>query len=252
MPAVIGLALTLLFAAPPPDGRFAEGQSFFVRAAEARSPDLFRKAAEAWEALAAEGVVDARLFVNIGNARTFAGDAGEAVLAYRRALVVEPGDERAAAGLTSVRRTLGLPEPAAGASSGLTRALFFWHDALSFSARRLLFAALWAGGFMLLAASVARRRLRVPAVAAVALGAALLVSIVVSDAAAPGRAEAVLTARTEGRTGDGEFYSASHSAPLPAGAELTVLERRGAWTHARLRDGSSAWLPSARVTPVIP
>ncbi|MCU0727516.1 MAG: hypothetical protein MUE73_17295 [Planctomycetes bacterium] len=96
MPAVIALALSVLFAAP--DGRFEEGLSLFRQAAEARSPEGFRRAAEVFESMAAEGVADARLLVNIGNARAFAGDAGEAVLAYRRALVVDPSDRSAGTG----------------------------------------------------------------------------------------------------------------------------------------------------------
>ena len=55
--------------------------------------------------------------------------------------------------------------------------------------------------------------------------------------------------------GDETFYSPSHSAPLPAGAELVVLERRGGssgWIHGRLRDGSTTWLPAANVEPIVP
>jgi tetratricopeptide (TPR) repeat protein len=265
MPAVIALALAALLAAP--DGRFSEGLSLFRQAAEARSPEGFRRAAAAWEALAAEGAADAKLYVNIGNARAFAGDAGEAVLAYRRALVLDPGEPRAAAGLAAVRRTLGLPEPEAGAGKGLLRTLFFWHDSLSMAARRALLAALWLAGWLLLATRLLQgwkncsEQIFHPwknssgsvftGVCLVAAG-ALLVSLAVSDAEARGREEAVLTTRTEGRTGDGDFYSPSHSAPLPAGAEAEILERRAAWSHVRLRDGSTAWLPAARLAPVLP
>jgi hypothetical protein len=254
MPAVIALALSVLFAAP--DGRFEEGLSLFRQAAEARSPEGFRRAAEVFESMAAEGVADARLLVNIGNARAFAGDAGEAVLAYRRALVVDPSDPRAAAGLTALRRTLGLPEPEDGAGSGLVRALFFWHDSLSMAARRVLFAVLWLAGFALLLRKAGKNDpgsiFPVFAVVCLLAAGALLASLAISDAEARGREEAVLLTRTEGRTGDGDFYSPSHSAPLPAGAEAEVLERRAAWTHVRLRDGSTAWLPAARLAPVIP
>ena len=46
--------------------------------------------------------------------------------------------------------------------------------------------------------------------------------------------------RTEGRAGDGEFYTPSHTTPLPAGAEIRLIERRqNGWIHGRLRDGTT-------------
>jgi len=251
-------------------GEFEEGLARFSKAAETRSREgdaaareLFRQAAARWEALAAKGTVSTRLFTNIGNARAFAGDLGEAVLAYRRALVVDPRNERARRALLAIRSTLGIEDAGRSAESGLVHALFFWHGALSFPTRRTLFAIAWVAGFLLLllcaggrAGVQARfRRLRLPAYLLLVVAAALLTSLAISDAKRPGRDQAVLMVRTQGRTGDGSFYSASHTDPLPAGVELTVLERRGGpagWVQARLRDDSTTWLPGKSVAFVLP
>lgn len=238
-------------------GEFEEGLDLFDGAAKAQAegsaaaPGLFRSAAERWEALAASGTVSTRLYTNIGNARAFAGDLGEAVLAYRRALLIDPGNERARDSLRSLREGFGLEGEGDGASRGLLHALFFWHDALSMSVRRLLFGAFWVGGLLLVVLGRRRRRRRLAGGVLLAVAAALLLSLILSDHSAHDQTDAVLMVRTEGRTGDGDFYSPSHASPLPAGAELAILERRDAWVEARLRDGTRAWLPASALEEVV-
>lgn len=243
-------------------GAFEDGLAAFRRAAAVRekqgegSPEAkarFREAAERWEGLADSGTVSAHLFTNIGNARAFAGDLGPAVLAYRRALVLDPKNERAARSLEAVRKRIGLEAEGDSASTGLLRALFFWHHTLSFGSRWVLFAAFWLGAWVLVLAARRRRRLRFPAALALVVAVALLTSLAVDEGAAADHEGAVLITRTEGRTGDGEVYSPSHTAPLPAGAELDILERRGSgWIHGRLRDGSDTWVRADAVAAVVP
>jgi tetratricopeptide (TPR) repeat protein len=266
MPRLILLAVLSLLslAAPARGGELEEGLALFGRAAEARaregegateSRDLFRSAAAAWRKLAEAGTVSTRLYTNIGNAHAFAGDLGEAVLAYRRALVVDPENDRARDALDAIRAELGVSDRAEDGSVGLLRALFFWHDAFSPGTRRALFGALWVIGIAGLLIARRARRLRLPAAIVTAAAVAVLVSLAVTDRAAAREADAVLMVRTEGRAGDGEFYSASHSSPLPAGVELKLLERRGGprgWVHGRLRDGTTSWVPAAAVTVVVP
>ena len=35
--------------------------------------------------------------------------------------------------------------------------------------------------------------------------------------------------------------------PLPRGAEVTVLERRDAWTRIRIANGTTGWVPAGSV-----
>ena len=260
MPRVMLAILVLaVLAAPARAGRFEEGGELFRKATASTDPEearrLFRGAAEVWESLAAAGTVNTRIYTNAGNARSFAGDLGEAVLAYRRALLVDPGNDRARDALDAIRERLGVADREGGAGSSLIRALFFWHDALTPGARKALFAAAWAGAFALLLLARGKRRRRMAAAGLAMIAVALLASLVVSDAERRRSSDAVLVVRTEGRTGDGGFYSTSHTAPLPAGAELKILERRshdGDWIHGQLRDGTTTWLPATVVEAVVP
>jgi len=258
---ILFLAIVMTASVLASASAFEDGHEQFRRAAAAKeaegetSPSVragFRKAAETWESLEAEARTSTNLQTNIGNARAFAGDLGEAVLAYRRALVIDPENERARDALRSIRATIGIEAREEEASTGLVRTLFFWHDALAFTTRRALFGAFWIGGLALALLAIRRRRLRIPAGLALAAAVALLVSLTLTDRTDSGEAAAVLLVRSDGRTGDGEFYSASHSAPLPAGAEVEILEtREEGWVHVRLRDGSTAWVPARAVERVL-
>lgn len=257
MPGVIALLL-LLFAAPAfaaPEAALTAAQATFESAQEVGAPDAkrarYRQAAEAFRAIHTDGqVVSARLFCNIANAYAFAGDPGEAALWYSRALVLDPDEPRAKAGLATIRAQL--PWTAApNAAHDLGRTLFFWHDGLRFQTRRALFLGAWLLAWLLLALA-RRRRVRAwaPAVAFV-IAFSLLGSLGVS--ASETHADlAVVRVATQGRTGDGHAYSPSHSAPLPAGTEARVVEARQDWVHLSLPDGTSAWVRSEAVARVVP
>jgi len=255
----LAIAIFLLLTPAVRAGEFEDGLLQFRQASATTDPEkarqLFRKSAVTFEALIDPENESTRLLTNIGNARAFTGDLGEAVLAYRRALLVDPGNERARDALDTVRRELGIEESGANAGSGLLHALFFWHDSMPLNTRRILFAVAWIAGILLLLLSLRTRRLRAVAGLVLAIALALFISLVISDLDRKDASDAVLLVRTEGRTGDGEFYSRSHTAPLPAGVELRILERRpheGGWVRGELRDGTTTWLPAASVEEVIP
>ncbi len=259
MPRLKVMAIVLLLAGAARAGEFEDGLSEFRRAAATGDPveakALYREAAATWEALYRGGNASTRLLTNIGNARAFAGDLGEAVLAYRRALLADPGNDRARDGLDAIRHELGVEDRRAGAGSGLLHALFFWHDMLTARTRTILFAIAWIGGMALLVPARRRRKLRPAAALLLLVAGALFSSLFVTDRERRDAADAVLTVRTEGRAGDGEFYSPSHSSPLPAGIEIRILERReddGGWVHGQLRDGTKTWLPARSVETVLP
>jgi uncharacterized protein YgiM (DUF1202 family) len=37
---------------------------------------------------------------------------------------------------------------------------------------------------------------------------------------------------------------------LPRGAEVSVLERRNAWTRVQIASGASGWIPAGSVEPI--
>ena len=96
----------------------------------ARQPDrarqLFRSAAQRFESIVAAGINNGRLEYNLGNCYLQAGDVGRAVLHYRRAQRLIPGDPLLADNLAEARsRCLTSIKPTR--RSALLRSVFFWH-----------------------------------------------------------------------------------------------------------------------------
>ena len=208
-----------------------------------RRTRLFAQAEHGFRTVAAQRPDAPDLLVDWGNAALGAGDRGRAVLAWRRALAVDPGNARAAKNLAWVRdrAPIWLPRPAAG---GALDSLLFWRGRLSVAQRHWV----GAGAFALavaLAIPWSRRRAKtlrrlavVPFVVwATATGSAVL-SVEASDAAVLLADGAVL------RSADSVGAPPAFGNPLPSGTELTVLEERATWVRAALADGTQGWLPS--------
>ncbi len=229
----------------------------YTAALDARQQDLrragFRKAELLFSKLVEQGVQNANLYTNLGNAALQAQDVGRAVLAYRRALRLDPDHPRARQNLAHARGGLPVwvPRPDEG---GLFDTFFFWHRTLSRSERALAAALLFAAGAVLLAASI---RFGQPIFRnlALLLGAgwlALLASLLI-EARAGEELEAVVTAEeVVARAADSALAPSPFGAPLPGGTELRVVERRSPWVRVRLANGSDAWVNETSITPVVP
>jgi hypothetical protein len=189
------------------------------------------------------------LLADWGNAALAAGDAGTAVLAYRRALALDPGNTRARHNLAWLRGRLPAHlQPSA--SAGATDTLLFFHRWTR--ARRLVFGA---AAFALAVLLVvpwrrARRRAGMFALAGLALvvWAAMLASVLLEDRHTD---DAVVMDAVVLRAADSAGAPAAFTEPLPRGLEVTILERREAWTRVALPSGSSGWVPDGAVERVI-
>jgi hypothetical protein len=219
---------------------------------------------EAWKA----GVSSSEVFTNAANSYYFAGDMGEAVLFYRRALSVDPANPKAKKALAHIRSTSPVGKPKGGSVESLVRSLFFWHDGLSFGLRRLAFSGTFTLAFALLVVGLWRRR---PFVllgwTSLVVSCVLLGSLLTSALGSSVRADAVVLVEVDGRLGYGISYTPSYTMPFPPGTEVTILEThapgrdspeaRGAslepWVRVGLLDGSkSSWIPSGTVERVVP
>ena len=229
----------------------------YTEALDARQQELrrqgFRRAELLFNKLVEQGAENADLYTNLGNAALQAERVGAAVLAYRRALRLDPDHTRARQNLTHARAGLPLwvPRPEEGS---LFDTFFFWHRTLSRSERSLGAALLFAAGGLLLATSV---RFQHPILRNLALlsGAgwlALLASLVV-EARSGEELEAVITAEeVVARAADSALAPSPFGAPLPGGTELRIVERRSPWARVRLANGSDAWLSESSITLVVP
>ena len=214
-----------------------------------RRTRLFAEAERGFRAVATQRPDAPDLLVDWGNAALGAGDRGRAVLAWRRALAVDPGNERANRNLAWVRdrAPIWLPRPAAG---GALDSLLFWRGRFSVAQRHWVGAAAFALAVALWIpwsrrrTKALRRLATVPLVVwATATGSALL-STGVSNAGV------LLADGATLRSADSVGAPPAFGNPLPSGTELTVLEERPAWVRAALADGTQGWLPVSGVARV--
>jgi len=212
------------------------------RAAFTRAERLFSAAAQG-------GAVSADLHANIGTAALQAESLGTAILAYRRALALDPDHRRASQNLQHARTLLPswVPRPEAG---GIFDSFFAWNRTLSPGERAGAAAIAFLLGAALLGAGTAMQSamLRAFSVPALLLWVVLFASTVTrqeGDDAAVIVADDVLARASDSRNAPARFAE-----PLPAGTEVRVDERRSDWVRVTLADGRDAWVPAASVEPV--
>ena len=208
----------------------------------------FGHAESLYRELAARWPDRPELLTDWGNAALGASDLGTAVLAYRRALELDPGLERARLNLAWVRGQQPSWAPARD-DGGAVDTLLFWHRRMTTPQKHLLAAVAYAALILLLVPLGARPALRrrlslVPAVLALAMWGSLAGerdtsgdAVVISDGV-------VL------RAADNPGAPAVLAEPVPAGAEATVIEERESWDRLELASGTTGWLPSGALARV--
>ena len=253
-------ALVLLSAAAMPSWANADSKSKLADASASYAEALatsergartrtFEATERMYRSLVEEMPGHPELLSDWGNAALGAGDLGTAALAYRRALDVDQGLERAQKNLDWVRQQM--PEHLVpNSDAGAVDSLFFWHRDWSLATRHLVAAVAFAMFVLLVTPwglryqGILRRVAVLPLLLFVAtLGSALLEP---SDSNA-----AVIV--DDGKTlysADSLGAPAAMSAPTRGGLEVTLRERRGSWTKVRLADGTTGWLKSDSVVAI--
>jgi tetratricopeptide (TPR) repeat protein len=211
----------------------------------------FRKAERLFSRVTNGGASNPELYTNLGNAALQAEHLGTAVLAYRRALAIDPDHPRAVQNLEYVRTLLPewVPKPEPG---GLLDSFFFWHKTLAGSDRALGAAIAFAVGALLLAAAIrfGQSTLRTAAILPVLVWAALIASVAVNPGGARLDEAVVIADETVARAADSALAPSTLPAPLPAGVEVRILERRSPWIRIRLANGRAAWVAESALMTV--
>ncbi len=223
----------------------------FDQAQESRTsnPDKARQllgsAAQRMESLVAAGISNGYLEYNLANTYLQLSDVGRAILHYRRAQRLIPGDALLTEnlGVARARSLLNIP-PAR--SSAVYRTLFFWHYQTSpwgrFAAALAAYFLFWA--LLAVRAFVPRTGLLAAAVVAALVSVAAGGSLAVQrwqDRTTP---DAVVVANDVAvYKGPGSTYQKQFEQPLQAGVEVRVREERGEWRRIELSDGSGGWIP---------
>ncbi len=222
----------------------------------AAARQLYQQAMTGFESLADAGVRSGELHFNIGNTQMRLGRVGKAIVSYRRALRLSPGDARIKKNLQSARKMCEVRiEPRA--MSAFAEAFFFWHygTALATRFRVALIAYVLVWVCLVVRLFVLRRSvaymwlIRSVVLLALIVGASVAWDMV----ATAHRIEGVLI--TDGvvlRKGNGEYYEPQLDRSLGQGVEVRVKTTRedvnGAiWYQVELRDGKEGWLEANQV-----
>jgi hypothetical protein len=212
----------------------------------------FSRAQALFAALVEAHPASPALLTDWGHAALGAQDLGAAVLAYRRALALDPAQARAEKGLGFVRAqalpawAVRQPEPSAWET------FLFWHQRMT-AAQCLLWGAVAFCAAALLWAPWPSARARALRPAG-ALPALLWLWLTAASLAAPNAdADAVIMQDDVTlRVADSLSAAPAGSQRLPAGAEVTILARRGDWVRLQAPNGQQGWAPAAAIAPVLP
>jgi hypothetical protein len=189
------------------------------------------------------------LLTDWGNAALGAGDLGTATLAYRRALALDATTARARHNLTWLRSR----QPEAfrpSTKSGATETLLFFH-AWPRAHKLLVGGGAFAIAILLFVPWGGKRRRSLGGLAIIPL--AIWVAMSASALLHADHAnDAIVMDDVMMRAADSPGAPPALSQPLSRGVEVTLLEKRDAWTRIKIASGTSGWVPSGAVEKIHP
>ena len=135
-------------------------------------------------------------------------------------------------------------------AGGATDTLLFFHRWPR--ARKMIVGAVaFALAILLVVPWAARRRRGLVGLAVIpfAIWIAMIVSVILEDHHGD---DAVVMDDVVMRAADSAGAPAAMSQALPRGTEVTLIEKRDAWTHVRVASGTSGWVPGGAVQRISP
>lgn len=226
---------------------FEHGERLRGRQSE-QAASAFTESAHKFQLLIDAGIRNGKLHYNLGNAWLEAGQLGPAILNYRRAQRLIPGDGALEANL-NYARSLCANQIAPSGHKAFVQTLFFWHYQSSLRVRYWMAIATFAGFWtvMILRVYVRRVRWRYVLIPLGLITIVLAVSVAADFAAGTRHAEGVLVVdNVMVRKGNGEGFEPQFDQPLHQGVEFKLLERRNDWLRIELPDGQNGWVRTAQ------
>lgn len=211
----------------------------------------FRQAERLFAHALSQGARSAELYTNLGNAALQSERLGPAILAYRRALALDPNAPRARQNLLHARSLLPawVPRPE---QQGVFESFFFWRTVLSPAEQAGIAALSFLLAALLIAVAIRWRSTlaRTLAIMPLLVWAGLLVSVMI-ETRANRLGQAVLIAdETTARAADSPNAPIRFTEPLPGGTEVNIREARPHWLHIALIDGRDAWVSRGAVEDI--
>lgn len=232
----------------------SDAREVFTEAEGLYNEGRFSEAVARYESLRAQGVADAALFYNLGNACFKSGRLGSAILNYERALRLAPGDEDARANLAFANELIADAPERPELPAYLAWAVAIYRALSADACAALLtlsFLVAGAGSTALMLDRWPRWRvtflyvLAGMAFLALASGAFLAAKL----SAASGREEVIVLApRSEVRSGPGEANP--QLAEIHEGLKLVVRGEREDWLQVTLPNGLTGWVKRADVETI--
>ncbi len=216
---------------------------------------LYQESIVRFEKIASAGNIrNGKLFYNLANAYLLQGDVGRAILNYRRAERLTPGDRNLQGNLDYARSQVrdSIPVPP---QRRVLDTVLAWHNGLPILPRLAVFAIAFDLIWLLAALklfSLVRFSLRLPMAVLAVVAVLCLGSLVVDEVGGRRANEGVIVAeQVVGRKGpDPVGYEPSFRAPLHAGVEFAIVEERPGWYLVRMRDDRETWLPASAIERV--
>ena len=204
----------------------------------------FADAVRRFRQLVDDGVVNGRLEYNLGNALLQMGEVGRAILHYRAAERLIPGDPKLRHNL-EYARSLTQSHIAPSGGRALSAALLGWHRHTTVRARFTVFMTAYLVFWLLLTVNLMAPRPLWwwPAAAAGVLWIACGLSVG-ADLLETGhhREGVVLIDDVVVRKGNSEGFEPQFQQPLHQGVEFRLLEQRPGWLSIELPDGKTGWI----------
>ncbi len=198
-----------------------------------------------------ESTNNGKLYYNIGNIYFKLGNIGKAILYYKKAALLIPGDKNLKENLKAAR-SKRIDKITEQESSRLIETIFFFHYNLSSSFKSILFAIssaiVWISGSLLLIKkkfppswghNFLTGIIIFSIVSLIFLG-----SLIIDSFEMHWHPEGVITTNEViARKGDGEAYSSSFKEPLHSGLEFSLMDKRLGWYYIKLPDNTQTWIP---------
>lgn len=210
-------------------------------AAEAYQNGSYLRAIELYEASIEQGIYNADIFFNLGNAYYQNFDMGRALLNYRRAQLFIPRDENLNYNIALVRAQRSNIQ---GDETDLIHNLGeLTSNILTLTELSVLVFILWLVWFGLLLAYLLRQQWRFTLlIPLLTVGMVLLISLIPLAArlyTETNRPSAVVIEPVSMMSGPGEDYL-EYGTLYPA-AEIRLIEQRDGWARFALPDGQQGW-----------
>jgi len=211
----------------------------------------FVSARDAYETLIRQGCNDPAVWYNLGNCYLKTGDIGRAVISYRRAARIRPGDADIHANLELARGLVAEPiEENTG--GGLFHGVLAAAESVGAPALTVLTALIWVFLHgLLIAAIVARRKRMRRRLFRGAIGAAVIWIVIaamlgtlIGDRELTRHAVAVGNPEIA-RSGPGEHFTDVYM--QQPGYEMVVRREQSGWLEVILPNGYTGWVPRESV-----